>query len=135
MFNSRESQNPPVSQGAITAISAGSTIKGDLSCTGDVRIDGTLIGNLSCESKIIIGPKGAIEGNISGNTAEIMGHVRGNIIMSGQLILLGKSVIEGDLHINKLQIAAEVVFNGKCCMGKMAQHAAVSTYTQPDESA
>jgi len=117
MFNSKENQSQSVGQGSITAISAGTSIKGDLECSGDVRIDGTLIGNLTCESKIIVGPKGIVEGNIKGNTAEIMGQIKGNIIMTGQLNLQGKCVIEGDLHVAKLQIAPDVTFNGKCSMG------------------
>lgn len=117
MFNSKDNQSLAGLQGSITAISTGTVIKGDLVCPGDIRIDGTIHGNLSCESKIIIGPKGVIEGNVKGNTAEIMGHVKGNISMTGQLNLLGKCMVQGDLHVARLQIAADVQFNGQCSMG------------------
>lgn len=117
MFNSKENHTPTSSEGSITAISSGTKIKGDLDCSGDVRIDGTLIGNIKCASKIIIGPKGIIEGNINGNTADVMGQVKGHISMSGQLNLLGKCIVEGNLHVSKLQIAPEVKFNGNCSMG------------------
>ena len=117
MFNSKDNHSNTGSHGAITAISAGTIIKGDLTCPGDIRIDGKVIGNLSCESKIIVGPNGLIEGDIKGNTAEIMGHIKGNISMVGQLNLIGKCIVDGDLHVAKLQIAADVQFNGKCSMG------------------
>ena len=92
-------------------------IKGDIESVGDIRIDGKLIGNVICKSKIIIGPKGIIEGDITGNNADILGVVKGKLKMSGQLNLQGKSIITGDIHASKLQIESTVCFNGNCHMG------------------
>jgi cytoskeletal protein CcmA (bactofilin family) len=84
---------------------------------GDIRIDGKIIGNLTCKCKILIGPEGVIEGDITGNTADILGTVHGRIRMSDLLHLHGKAVVEGDIHAAKLQIESTVSFNGKCHMG------------------
>ena len=38
-----------------TLISAGTTLKGDISSNHDLRIDGTIVGNVSSSAKIVIG--------------------------------------------------------------------------------
>jgi len=117
MFNSKTKSEFDPNIRATSIISADATIVGDIVSNGDIRIDGKLIGNLNCKSKLLVGPKGSVEGNISGNNADILGSVKGNIKMSGQLNLQGKSVITGDVHVSKLQIESTVCFNGKCHMG------------------
>ena len=117
MFNSKQNSSSDNSSSSITIISADALIKGDIESIGDIRIDGKLIGNVVCKSKIIIGPKGIIDGDITGNNADILGVVKGKIKMSGQLNLQGKSIITGDIHASKLQIESTVCFNGNCHMG------------------
>ena len=62
-----------------TLISAGTTIKGDLSSNSDLRIDGTVIGNINSSAKIVIGSSGVVEGDIFGNNADIVGKTSGTI--------------------------------------------------------
>jgi cytoskeletal protein CcmA (bactofilin family) len=45
----------PVSTSAATMIGAGTTLKGDIQSQQDLRIDGTVIGNVRSAAKIIIG--------------------------------------------------------------------------------
>ena len=62
-----------------TIIGAGTTINGDINSEGDIRIDGTLNGNLIAKAKVFIGPEGTVIGNISGLHADILGNVKGNL--------------------------------------------------------
>ena len=118
MFNSKsKSSYDATTTNASTMIGAGTTITGDLESNGDIRIDGTLIGNLRGKAKIIIGADGAVQGNIEGLQADIMGHVTGTIKVQELLYLHGKAEVEGDIYAGKLQIEPTAVFNGKCHMG------------------
>ena len=119
MFNSKDSRNLTAEPGSITTLGTGTVVKGDMLCKGDIRLDGTLIGNLECGSKVILGPKGMIEGHIKGNHADIMGRVNGNINMAGQLNLMGNAIVQGDIHTAKLLIESSAQFNGKCSMGSI----------------
>mgnify|MGYP001792233815 CR=1 FL=1 len=92
-------------------------ITGNIQSSGDIRIDGTLKGNIICKAKILVGPEGVIEGDITGQQADILGTVHGRIKMSGLLHLHGKASVEGDIHASKLQIETTVSFNGQCHMG------------------
>jgi cytoskeletal protein CcmA (bactofilin family) len=100
-----------------TLISAGTTLKGDISSNSDLRIDGTIIGNVSSTAKIVIGASGSVEGDISGNQADIVGKVSGNIKTKDLLQLRGDCVVNGNVYAGKLQVEPTAIFNGQCHMG------------------
>src|SRR5687767_12058450 len=102
--------------GGASLIASGTTLKGDITSNGDIRIDGTLIGNMHCSAKVIIGANGVVEGDISGQQADIMGKVTGTIKVKELLQLKGGSVVNGNLYAGKLQIEPSANFNGQCHM-------------------
>jgi cytoskeletal protein CcmA (bactofilin family) len=103
--------------GSTTIIGAGTVISGNIESVGDIRIDGILKGNLTCKSKILLGPAAVIEGDIIANQADILGRVLGKVKVIGLLYLHGKAVIEGNIQTAKLQIESSASFNGECHMG------------------
>src|SRR5258708_29188657 len=116
-----------------TLISAGTSLKGDISSSSDLRIDGTIIGNVSSSSKIVIGASGNVEGDLSGNQADIVGKVSGNIKTKDLLQLRGDSIVNGNVHAGKLQVEPTAVFNGQCHMGKL-EEARVNIVEMPKSS-
>lgn len=100
-----------------TLISTGTTLKGDVSSNGDIRIDGTVIGNINSTAKIVIGANGIVEGDIFGNQADITGKVSGNIRTKELMQLRGESIVTGNLYAGKLQVEPTATFNGQCHMG------------------
>ena len=102
--------------GAATIIAAGTTLKGDISSNGDIRIDGSLQGNIQCQAKVVIGANGSVDGDISGQQADIMGKVSGTIKVKELLQLKGGSYVNGNLYAGKLQIEPSANFNGQCHM-------------------
>src|SRR5678816_1349763 len=120
MFNTKnktDMQQEKTSGNGTTLISAGTSIKGDISSNSDLRIDGMIVGNISCSAKIVIGANGVVEGDISGNQADIVGKVSGNIRTKELLQLRGECVVTGNLYAGKLQIEPSATFNGQCHMG------------------
>lgn len=121
MFNSKsKSDSSAGTTGGNTLIGAGTTIKGDLVSNGDVRIDGTLIGNITGSAKVLIGQDGVVQGDIEGLQADIQGTVTGKMVIRELLNLRGEAAIRGNIHAGKLQIEPTVTFNGQCHMGKEA---------------
>jgi cytoskeletal protein CcmA (bactofilin family) len=49
---------------AINLISIGTDITGDIKSNGDIRIDGSLTGNLNTKGKVVIGATGKVKGEI-----------------------------------------------------------------------
>lgn len=123
MFNTKQKPDmmqPEKTNGGgngTTLIGAGTTVKGDISSNSDLRIDGTIVGNINCVSKIVIGASGVVEGDLSGNQADIVGKVSGNIRTKELLQLRGDCVISGDIFAGKLQVEPTATFNGQCHMG------------------
>src|SRR5664279_4880506 len=119
MFNSKsksETAESVVPSGSASLIGSGTSLKGDITSSGDLRIDGTLIGNIICTSKVIIGANGVVEGDISGQQADIMGKVSGTIKVKELLMLKSNCQVNGNLHSAKLQIEPAANFNGQCHM-------------------
>jgi cytoskeletal protein CcmA (bactofilin family) len=119
MFNNKsksETAESVVPTGSASLIGSGTSLKGDITSSGDLRIDGTLIGNINCSSKIIIGANGVVEGDISGQTADIMGKVSGTIKVKELLQLKSNCQVNGNLYSAKLQIEPAANFNGQCHM-------------------
>lgn len=118
MFTSKSrnshNESSPVST---TIIGVGAVISGNIESAGDIRIDGTIKGNLACKSKILLGPEAVIEGDIIANNADILGRVLGKVNVHDLLYLHGKAVVEGNIHTSKLQIESTASFNGECHMG------------------
>ena len=118
MFNSKSKTSFAESDASgNTIIGAGTTITGDIASKGDIRIDGTLIGNLSAHTKILIGPEGVVEGDVDGLQADVLGKVVGKIQVTELLYLRGKASLHGDIFAGKLQIEPTATFNGHCHMG------------------
>lgn len=119
MFNQKSKSETytetPTPSGA-SIIASGTTLKGDISSSGDIRIDGVLQGNINCTAKVVIGSNGVVNGDIAGQQADIMGKVTGTIKVKELLQLKGGSNVSGNLHAGKLQIEPSANFNGQCHM-------------------
>ncbi len=118
MFNGKSKVDAPRETGgnSTSLIGAGTTFKGDINSNADLRIDGTLTGNIFSTAKIIIGANGLVEGDISGQQADIHGKVVGTIKVKDLLQLKGTSVVNGNIHAGNLQIDTSASFNGQCQM-------------------
>jgi cytoskeletal protein CcmA (bactofilin family) len=113
---------------AINLIGTGTVIDGNIVSNGDIRIDGSLKGNLSTKGKVIVGDTGKIHGEIICKNFEVEGSVEGKVVVSELLSLRAKSKILGDITTSKLAIEPGAVFTGKCDMsgGSQNLHAAKS---------
>ncbi len=122
MFSKEKNGSTPerLAAGSATLISSGTTLQGDVKSETDLRIDGTIHGNVISSAKIIIGATGLVEGNIEGNQADIIGKVVGNITVKDLLQLRGQCNVQGNICAEKLQVEPSATFNGQCQMGGVA---------------
>ncbi|MBN1949672.1 MAG: polymer-forming cytoskeletal protein [Bacteroidales bacterium] len=101
---------------AINLIGAGTDIKGDVESTGDIRIDGTLKGNLKTKGKVVIGTTGLIKGEVHCKNSDVEGKIEGKINVQELLSLKTTSVILGDISAKRLAIEPGAKFTGNCNM-------------------
>lgn len=116
MARNNEVENP-----AINIIRKGTEIKGDVTCSGDIRIDGVLNGTLNSQGKVVVGQSGVIEGEVTCKNADISGNIKANIVVKELLQLKATANITGDINTNKLSIEPGANFTGTCNMGSVVK--------------
>jgi len=98
------------------AITSGSKIIGTIIADGDIRIDGTVEGEMQCAGKVVIGEKGLIKGTVTCQNSEIMGMLDGKIVNSQTLALRSTGKIKGEVQTQTLIVEPNAQFNGSCVM-------------------
>jgi cytoskeletal protein CcmA (bactofilin family) len=91
----------------------GIQLKGELSFSGAVRVDGFFEGEIVRGEVLIIGEGGRVNGEIRVGTLQVSGHVQGNITATQRVELLASSRVTGTIRTPCLVIWKGAVFNGK----------------------
>ncbi|MGM9837385.1 MAG: polymer-forming cytoskeletal protein [Paludibacteraceae bacterium] len=98
------------------ALTAGSKIVGTIVADSDIRIDGTVEGDLQCTGKVVIGEQGKIKGSIVCQNAEILGCLDGKIEVKHTMALRASGNIKGEVTTGTLIVEPNAIFNGTCSM-------------------
>ncbi|MFM1876075.1 MAG: hypothetical protein RL266_1812 [Bacteroidota bacterium] len=120
MFNSKsnsESSKGNSGSGMPNHINSDTIIEGSIKAKGNLRIDGTLKGDLECQGRVVIGASGSVHGEIRCENAEIEGSIKANITVSDLLSLKSTAKVQGDIVTKKLAIEPGATFTGSCSMG------------------
>lgn len=115
--NQMAKQSDITSPDKLNRIVEGTKIEGSLRSDSNIRIDGTLIGNVDTKGRLVIGPAGIIEGEITCQNAEIEGKINGKINVEDLLSLKSSARIDGDIFTSKLSIDPGAMFTGSSHMG------------------
>ena len=120
----------------INLISNGTEITGDIKSNGDIRVDGSLTGNLSTKGKVVIGPTGKVKGEVNCKNSEVSGTIEGKISVGQLLNLKASSKILGDIVTSKLSIEPGARFTGTCKMSDSDNYegAAPAKEKEPEKS-
>lgn len=106
-----------VAQGIETIISNKAEIKGDVTVTGGLLVDGLIKGNIIADENsnalIRISEKGVVEGEIRGPNIIINGNVIGDVYSSGHIELNKKATVTGDVHYVMMEMVMGARVNGK----------------------
>lgn len=99
-----------------TLISRGTRLVGDLHFSGDLQLEGHVVGNIIAEeskdSKLVIADTGIVEGEIRAPVIVVNGRVDGNIHASKHLELAKKGMVTGNIHYNAIEIVNGARING-----------------------
>ncbi len=114
MFNSKTQNTPSdaLDLNSHNTIGAGTVITGEINIEGNVRIDGTIKGNLISKGKIVLGPNSVVEGEVECKQASISGKVLGKVIAHELISIKSTAQIEGDVYYSKLEVDNGAQING-----------------------
>ena len=102
--------------GQYSKIDQNTSLKGTLKAKSDIRIDGSVEGNVETTGKVILGKEAKVLGEVSCANAEIEGLFKGKLMVSGILSLKTNSMVEGEVLTQKLIVEAGATFNAQCKM-------------------
>ena len=124
MFGKNKNESPSnstssntSSSNALNSLVSGTTIEGKIVTTNDLRIDGTIVGNLECKGKLIIGKNGSIEGEINCDNAVVEGKINGIIKVNNLLHLKPTAYVDGEVKTGQMVVDPGGIMNGTCEMG------------------
>ena len=94
-----------------SVLGADTAIKGDITASADLHIDGKVEGDIACAS-LVQGEASAITGNIRAESARLSGTVHGSIT-ARELVILKSAHIHGDVHYDALTIEQGAQVDGR----------------------
>ena len=98
-------------------IGAGTTVQGDVSFTGGLRIDGIVRGNVTTANgetgTLVVSEQARVDGEIKVSHVVVNGMVNGPIIANDFLELQAKAKVTGDIEYRTLEMHLGAVIQGR----------------------
>lgn len=128
-----ESLARDIKEGVLSGfVGNGTTLTGEASFKGMLRVDGHLSGRVMSEGgTLIVGNNGQVDANVEVAVAVIQGTVNGDIIASQRLEMGRAAKVNGNVQTPSLVIEQGAVFEGSC---KMTQLRAAQDKQRADQS-
>ena len=99
-----------------TLIGVTTDMKGDITFSGGLRIDGKIKGNIASRgddnSTLVLSENAVVTGDVSVPHMVVNGKIKGNVRSTERLELQAKAEISGDVTYKVLEIAAGARVNG-----------------------
>jgi cytoskeletal protein CcmA (bactofilin family) len=96
-------------------------IKGELSGSEDLYVDGVVEGTIELKSNsLVVGPNGQVRATVNAKNITIQGRVEGNIRAADRVELRKSAVIIGDIATQRIAIEEGAYFKGKIDIQKDA---------------
>lgn len=116
MFGSK--QKAPVKSTRIsTLVGAESALRGDLTFSGGLHVEGRIVGNVvadaGSDAMLTLSEQGVIEGEVRVPTMVLNGTVNGDVHARDRIELASRARVNGDVYYNLLEMAIGAEVNGK----------------------
>jgi cytoskeletal protein CcmA (bactofilin family) len=88
-----------------TVIGKSVTIRGELSASEDLYLDGEIQGTVAISgNRLTVGPNARVMADIQVRDVIVFGHIEGNVRASGRVDLRQSAVLHGDITASRLSI-------------------------------
>jgi len=119
-----------------TVIGKSVTIRGELSGSEDLMIDGDVEGTITLpENTLTIGPNARVTADIKVRNLIVFGKVNGTLHVSGRVDLRNTAIVQGDIFGGRLSIEENAQLKGKVELKAADQRTVevLSPSARPDE--
>jgi cytoskeletal protein CcmA (bactofilin family) len=116
------SSNASSSPNAAACIGRGIRIKGDVTGTEDLFVDGQVEGrlNLTTNSCLTVGPNGDVKADLTAREIIVRGKVEGKVTARDKLLIGSTGQINGEVQTDRLAIEDGALLRGKVEAGKQS---------------
>lgn len=109
-----------------TVIGPEAVLRGDVKSKGDVVVSGSIEGEVSSDTKVIVAQGGAVTGRISATEIVIEGRLSGDSTALKSLSILSSAEVRGDVTTPVIMIEPGATFIGRCSMTEQATSSSAS---------
>jgi len=118
------SSTPSASPRGGASISQGIRIKGEVTGSEDLYIDGIVEGKLNlANGSLTIGPNGQVKADVNAREVVVRGQIEGKVSGRDKVQLLGTGQIHGEVQTERLAIEEGASLRGKVEAGKLTSKA------------
>ena len=97
----------------VSRISAGTVFSGEVTSSGDVRIDGKFDGRLTSKGRLAVGEKATVNGEVICQNVDFGGKMeKGTFYVADTLSLKSGCTVAGDLRYKRLQVDLDAMISG-----------------------
>lgn len=100
--------------GELAQIGKSVVIKGDLTGSEDLYVDGQVEGSISLKTNsLTVGPNGQIKASVEAKGVVVQGKLEGNVQASDRVELRKSAVVTGDISTQRISIEEGAYLKGK----------------------
>ena len=103
-----------------TRIAPGLVIRGRLTGSDRVQIDGEVVGEVVVDGAVTIGGRGRVDGRVEARSVMVEGKLEGDLLAAEKAEVAASGSTEGDIEAPRVVIAEGAFFKGNVKMGRQA---------------
>ena len=109
---------PATQNGGSNVVSLGprDILQGRLEIQGELRVAGTVEGDLKASGDISVDAGATVQAAIEGANVSVRGNVTGNVTARKRLLLSGSGRLNGDVRVARLTVEDGATLNGNVTM-------------------
>jgi cytoskeletal protein CcmA (bactofilin family) len=92
------------------------SLNGRLDMQGDLRVHGTVEGELKISGDVAVESTATVQGSIEGASVSVRGQVNGPVTARRRLTLAGSGKLNGDVRVGRLTVEDGATLNGNVSM-------------------
>lgn len=100
----------------INIIGQGTVVEGTIETDENIRISGTVHGEVISSGRVVVSEAGHIEGDVHAANADVAGKIQGEVHVEERLHIRTSAVIMGNIMTEQLAVEEGGCFTGRCVM-------------------
>src|ERR1700694_2210533 len=100
----------------VVTLSARDSLNGCLDIHGDLKIHGTVEGELKASGDVLVESTANVQASIEGANVNVRGQVNGNVTARKRLTLGGSGKLNGEVKVSRLTVEDGATLNGNVTM-------------------